>query len=86
MTQYANPNLTQRDIVEASLVQIETALEHIEQLAQDIKNDREAASIDYKAGQVLDNLGMNFNGLNIQLTAERERLTAIIARWDAEAA
>lgn len=83
MTQYADPNLTQRDIVEASLLQIETLIEAIDVLAVDTKADREAGAIDHKTSQVIDMQLTNFDGCKINLTAERERLTAIIAAWDA---
>jgi hypothetical protein len=85
MNQYTNPDLTQREIVEASLLQIDTLIDAIDTLAADTKADRDADAIDHKTSQAIDMQLTNFDGCKINLTGERDRLTAIIATWDAAA-
>ena len=84
MNQYSNLDLTQREIVQGSLEQVENLIEAIEQLEQDTKAARENAPIDYITGQALDLQLSVFNGSKINLEAERTRLTDILASGSAE--
>lgn len=84
MTQYSNLDLTQREIVQGSLEQIEALIEAIEGLEEDTKVARANVPIDYITSQALDMQLSVFNGSKINLETERARLTDILASGNSE--
>lgn len=84
MTQYSNLDLTQREIVQGSLEQIEALIEAIEALEEDTKAARNTGAIDYITNQAIDMQLSVFHGSKINLETERVRLTDILASGTAE--
>ncbi|WIA55074.1 hypothetical protein N6H05_18840 [Sphingobium sp. WTD-1] len=82
MNQYANPNLTQRQQVEASLEAIELRMTAVDEMMEDATAATDTA-LDYVTAQVIAQHVSILNGSKIQLEQERQRLANIIAVWDA---
>jgi hypothetical protein len=83
MTNYSNPNLTQREIVETSLLAIEAMQAKVVETA-DAANAHTADALDYVTAQIIAQHVSILTGSNIQLEQERARLFGIIAAWDAD--
>lgn len=83
MTQYTNPELTQREIVEQSVLSIETMLDAIDDTAQAADAHRSEA-IDYLTAQVISQHISVLQGSKYQLNAELQRLKNIIAVWNGD--
>ncbi|KQN09957.1 hypothetical protein ASE85_03235 [Sphingobium sp. Leaf26] len=85
MTQYSNPALTQREIVEQSVEAIDAMVDAINILTTETNDHRDAMALDYMTNQIISQQVSSLLGSKIQLDAERLRLTTIIADWDAAA-
>lgn len=83
MAQYSNPNLTQREQVEASLLAVMSRMEAVDELV-DAANAPTDTALDYLTAQVIAQHVSILNGSKIQLEQERQRLADIIAIWDAD--
>ncbi|QWT15330.1 hypothetical protein [Sphingobium xenophagum] len=82
MNNYDNPNLTQREVVEESLAQTVALITAVTELEQTTKANREAAALDNSTNTLLAMQVSVFQGVKINLEAEKDRLEAIIAKWD----
>lgn len=83
MTQYSNPDLTQREIVEQSLAAIVAMLAKVDETVAAADAHRENV-LDYQTAQIIGQHTSSLNGGKLQLEAERVRLANIIAVWDGE--
>lgn len=83
MSQYDNPDLTQREIVEQSVEAIQATIESVD-LAVTETNARRAVTLDYLSAQVLAQHASMLNGTKFQLSAELTRLNNVIAVWNGE--
>ena len=83
MTQYSNPDLTQRDIIEQSVAAIEAMIATIDSAALAAEAER-AEAIDYLTAQVVGQHISILNGSKLHLEQERTRLNNIIAVWNGE--
>lgn len=81
MTQYSNPDLTQREIVEQSLEAIVAMLAQVDETVEAANAHRETV-IDYQTAQIIGQHVSVQSGSKFQLEAERVRLANIIATWD----
>lgn len=84
MTQYTNPDLTQREIVEESLAAIVAMLDNIDTIAAEATT-LGGEVIDYLTAQVVAQHVSVLKGSKFQLDNERVRLANIIATWDGTA-
>lgn len=82
MTQYTNPDLTQREIVEQSLNAIVAMQAKVDETA-DAANSHTEDTLDYVTAQIIAQHVSILTGSKIQLEQERVRLTGIISAWDA---
>ena len=62
---------------------IDTLIAALDELRSDTDLHRENNAIDYKTDQIISQQMSSLLGSRIQLLEERERLTDIIAVWDA---
>lgn len=83
MTQYSNPELTQREMVESSKEAVIAALTEIDTNVAAVQ-DILSASLDYLSVQVLKQHINMLNNTKYQLNNELSRLTNIIAVWNGE--
>ncbi|KAA9010931.1 hypothetical protein [Sphingobium limneticum] len=83
MTQYANPNLTQREIVEQSKAAVEQLLANVDETVTAGRAELETA-LDQTTVQIIGQHLSMLNGSKFQLEAERTRLQNIIAVWNGE--
>ena len=83
MTQYSNPDLTQREIVENSLLAIEAMMEQVDVTAAAADAHRNNP-VDFMTGQIIGQHVSMLNGTKFQLQSELTRLKNIIAVWNGE--
>jgi hypothetical protein len=83
MTQYSNPDLTQREIIENSIVAIQAMLEQVDVSAAEAEAHR-TNPVDYMTNQVIGQHISMLNGTKFQLQNELTRLNNIIAVWNGE--
>lgn len=83
MTQYSNPDLTQREIIESSIIAIETMMEKADETAAEAEAHR-AQPVDFMTSQIISQHVSMQNGTKFQLQSELTRLKNIIAVWDGE--
>lgn len=83
MTQYSNPDLTQREIVQNSITAIEAMMEQVDATAADADANR-ADPVDFMTNQVIGQHVSMLNGTKFQLQSELTRLKNIIAVWNGE--
>lgn len=83
MTQYANPNLTQREIVEQSLAAVEQLLSNVDATVTTGRLELDA-TLDQTTVQIVGQHLSMLSGSKFQLEAERTRLQNIIAVWNGE--
>lgn len=83
MTQYANPNLTQREIVEQSLAAVEQLLANVDATVIDGRSELDA-TLDQTTVQIIGQHLSMLSGSKFQLEAERTRLQNIIAVWNGD--
>ncbi|MBV2150197.1 hypothetical protein KRZ98_18335 [Sphingobium sp. AS12] len=83
MTQYTNPNLTQREIVEQSKAAILTMMDALDTTAAEAEAHTDD-TLDYVTAQMIAQHVSLLMGSKLQLEMELTRLNNIIAAWDAE--
>ncbi|BBC99480.1 MULTISPECIES: hypothetical protein [Sphingomonadaceae] len=81
MTQYANPDLTQREIVENNILAIETMPEQVDETAAAATAHLDGP-VDFPTAQFIGQHVSMQNGAKFQLNSELTRLKNIIATWD----
>ena len=81
MTQYSNPDLTQREIVQNSITAIEAMMEQVDASTEAAEANR-ADPVDFITNQVIGQHVSMLNGTKFQLQSELTRLQNIIATWD----
>ena len=74
---------SQREIVETSLLAIETMQAKVAETA-DAANAHTVDALDYVTAQIIAQHVSILTGSNIQLEQERARLAGIVAAWDAD--
>lgn len=83
MTQYSNPDLTQREIVQNSITAIEAMMEQVDATAAAADAHR-ADPVDFMTNQAIGQHVSMLNGTKFQLQSELSRLQNIIAVWNGE--
>ena len=83
MTYYSNTNLTQREIVETSLLAIEAMQVKVAETTT-AANAHTVDALNYVTAQIIAQDVSILTGSNTQLGQEGARLAGIIATWDAD--
>lgn len=83
MTQYSNPDLTQREIIENSILVFETMLANVDATATAATAHLETP-VDFQSAQFINQHASMLNGTKFQLNSELTRLRNIIAVWNGE--
>lgn len=84
MTQYSNPELTQREIVENSILAIETMLEQVDATKAAASAHLEDA-VDFHTAQFISQHINMQESTKYQLNSELTRLKNVVAVWNGEA-
>lgn len=85
MSIYDNPNRTQREIVEASIVAVDSMNASVDAALVEAQA-LQAGAIDNLTVQTIAKHVSVLNGSKQSLVVEKARLTAIVAAWDGQPA